>query len=174
MGVPLVYSFSAGWGRVKNMGRHEMRRPRGHKGGTEGEKVKSEKKLKAQKKKKSKWERARASEGLLTQQELSAKAGVRQGASVCSVCVCVERDVGEIVATCQIQWPAKLAGHRVVVCVCVCVGMCVCACIPGTHAAGFSTVTVRGGNRLCLSRGREREREREGTEGEQGGKEALL
>lgn len=28
------------------------------------------------------------------------------------------------------------------------------ACIPGTHAAGFSTVTVRGGNRLCLNRGR--------------------
>ncbi len=81
------------------------------------------------KKRESKWERKKESEGLLTQQELSAKEGVRQGASVCFVCVCVcVCNVGEIVATCQIQWPAKLAGHRVVVseCVCVCVGMCVC------------------------------------------------
>lgn len=39
------------------------------------------------------------------------------------------------------------------------------ALIPGTHATGFSTVTVRGGNRLRLNRGREGERE--GEEGEE-------
>lgn len=47
-----------------------------------------------------------ASKGCLTQQEMSAKAGVRQGASGCFVCVrvsvCVVETL-EIVATCQIQ-----------------------------------------------------------------------
>lgn len=67
--------------------------------GTQGRVGCSEKKLEGQRERASREERNGESEGLLTQQELSAKAGVRQGASV-YVCVC---NVREIVATCQIQ-----------------------------------------------------------------------
>lgn len=34
-------------------------------------------------------EQSRKREGFLTQQEMSAKVGVRQGASACCVCACV-------------------------------------------------------------------------------------
>lgn len=63
----------------------------GHKGNTDGEKAGLKRKLEVQKKRERARKKEREREGLLTQQELSAKAGVRQGASVCFVCVYVQR-----------------------------------------------------------------------------------
>lgn len=99
--MPLVYLSSAGWGRVKYVGRDEMRLLCGHKGSKEREKagLKRNKRYKKREQvRKKKRERGPPySAGAVCQ-------GRSQARGECVFCVCVYMcDVGEIVATRQIQ-----------------------------------------------------------------------